>query len=93
MHKGPRSRGTNPARQKTEGTIRQITLRGIDTEVAQEIQRIARAGGLSLNQAAGEILFGFRNGSRFEENTKKLEEFLDDHFDVVPGLPFRRFAP
>ena len=41
----------------------------------------------------GEILFGFRNGSRFEENMKKLEEFLDDHFDVVPGLPFRRFAP
>ena len=56
MHKGPRSRGTNPARQKTEGTIRQITLRGIDTEVAQEIQRIARAGGLSLNQAALRLL-------------------------------------
>ncbi len=94
----------------------------------------------------GEILFGFRNGSRYEENLKELEEFLakplvtlqvvtrttadrygriasslrrqgtpiptndiwisahvfeagaelltlDDHFAVVPGLPFRRFLP
>lgn len=94
----------------------------------------------------GEILFGFRNGSRFEKNLKELEEFLakplvtvqpvtrttadrygriasslrrqgtpiptndiwiaahvleagaelitlDDHFEVVPGLPFRRFPP
>jgi tRNA(fMet)-specific endonuclease VapC len=27
---------------------------------------------------AGELLFGFRNGSRYEENARALEEFLED---------------
>ena len=27
-----------------------------------------------------ELLFGFRNGSKFEENTQQLTNFLDNHF-------------
>ena len=27
-----------------------------------------------------ELLFGFRNGSKFEENTQQLKNFLDNHF-------------
>lgn len=27
---------------------------------------------------AGELLFGFRNGSRYEENVRALQDFLDD---------------
>ncbi len=29
---------------------------------------------------AGELLFGFRNGSRVDENTRALEDFLQDPF-------------
>lgn len=33
----------------------------------------------------GELLFGFRNGTRFERNAKELDEFLaDDRVTVLP---------
>jgi hypothetical protein len=56
MHSNARSRGSSPSGSGEAGTIRQITLRGIDPGVAQEIQRIARAENLSLNQAALRLL-------------------------------------
>ena len=34
---------------------------------------------------AGELLFGFRNGSRYERNTQELEDFLaSPYVDLLP---------
>jgi len=54
MHKNARTR--NRSGSPEGGTIRQITLRGLDPDVVQEIQRIARAENLSRNQAALRLL-------------------------------------
>jgi len=34
---------------------------------------------------AGELMFGFRNGSRYEQNMRDLEDFLDNrHVELLP---------
>ena len=45
-----------------------------------------RAEGVLLSSVvAGELLYGFRNGSRFEENAARLEAFLGNPLvDLVP---------
>lgn len=52
-------------------------------EVAAVVRRSDEV--LLSSVVAGELLFGFRNGSRFEENAARLEAFLDNPF--VTGLP------
>ncbi len=47
---------------------------------------VRRAEGVLLSSVvAGELLYGFRNGSRFEENAARLAAFLDS--PAVIGVP------
>jgi tRNA(fMet)-specific endonuclease VapC len=48
------------------------------TEVAGRVRHATRVY-LSV-VVAGELLFGFRNGSRYEKNIGELEEFLNNPF-------------
>lgn len=42
--------------------------------------RVRRAERIYVSAiVAGELIFGFRNGSRCEENMRDLEDFLDNH--------------
>ena len=52
-------------------------------EVAALVRRTQ--GVLLSSVVAGELLYGFRNGSRYEENAARLEAFLDNPF--VTALP------
>ena len=52
-------------------------------EVAAVVRRTE--GVLLSSVVAGELLYGFRHGSRFEENAARLEVFLDNPF--VTGVP------
>ena len=48
--------------------------------------RVRRAEGLFLSAiVAGELIFGFRNGSRFDQNLSELEDFLSNPY--VEFLP------
>jgi tRNA(fMet)-specific endonuclease VapC len=48
--------------------------------------KVRRAERIYLSAiVAGELVFGFRNGSRYEENMRDLEEFLDNRY--VEFLP------
>ena len=53
---------------------------------ANVVARIRRAERVLLSTVVvGELLFGFRHGSRFERNRKSLEQFLDNPFvSLVP---------
>jgi predicted nucleic acid-binding protein len=44
--------------------------------VAEQVRRSEEV--LLSAVVAGELLFGFRNGSRYEENARALESFLED---------------
>jgi len=48
--------------------------------------RVRRAEQVLLSAVvAGELMFGFRNGSRYEENMRDLEDFLDNrHVALLP---------
>lgn len=48
--------------------------------------RVRRAEQVLLSAVvAGELIFGFRNGSRYEENMKGLSDFLDNcHVEFLP---------
>lgn len=52
-------------------------------EVAAVVRRTE--GVLLSSVVAGELLYGFRHGSRYEENAARLEAFLDNPF--VTGIP------
>ena len=53
---------------------------------ANVVARIRRAERVLLSTVVvGELLFGFRHGSRFERNRNSLEQFLDNPFvSLVP---------
>ncbi len=53
------------------------------TEVARRVRRSEQV--LLSAVVVGELLFGFRNGSRYDENLQELETFLDN--------PYVRFVP
>jgi len=48
--------------------------------------KIRRAERICLSAiVAGELIFGFRNGSRYEKNMRDLEDFLDNrHVEFLP---------
>ncbi len=48
--------------------------------------RVRRAEQVLLSAVvAGELMFGFRNGSRYEQNMRDLEDFLDNrHVELLP---------
>ena len=47
---------------------------------------VRRAEGVLLSSVvAGELFYGFRNGSRFDENAARLEAFMESPF--VTGVP------
>jgi tRNA(fMet)-specific endonuclease VapC len=50
------------------------------------VDRVRRADQILISAiVAGELLFGFRNGSRFEANRKELEDFLrSPYVDLLP---------
>ena len=48
------------------------------TEVADRVRRATRVYLSAV--VAGELLFGFRNGSRYEKNIGELEEFFNNPF-------------
>jgi tRNA(fMet)-specific endonuclease VapC len=52
-------------------------------EVAGRVRRAERIYVSAI--VAGELIFGFRNGSRCEENMRDLEDFLDNRY--VEFLP------
>jgi tRNA(fMet)-specific endonuclease VapC len=57
-------------------------LRG-DDRVGARVRRSARV--LLSTIVVGELLFGFRDGSRYEENVGELEEFLaNPYVEVLP---------
>jgi len=52
----------------------------------QVTERVRRAEKILLSTVvAGELLFGFRNGTRFEENNRRLSAFLENPFvELLP---------
>ncbi len=48
------------------------------SEVAERVRRSEKV--LLSSVVAGELLYGFRNGARFEENSRHLTAFLDNPF-------------
>ncbi len=52
-------------------------LRG-KSEVAERVRRAQQV--LLSAVVVGELLFGFRNGSRYEKNRKELEAFLENPY-------------
>lgn len=53
---------------------------------AEVVERVRRAEGIILSTVvAGELLFGFRAGTRFDENQRQLRRFLDNPYvSVLP---------
>ncbi len=49
-------------------------------EVAEHVRRSERV--LVSTVVAGELLFAFRNGTRFEENSRRLAAFLDNPLSI-----------
>ncbi len=49
-------------------------------------ERVRRAKQVLLSAVvAGELIFGFRNGSRYEDNMRDLSDFLDNpHVEFLP---------
>ena len=60
------------------------------------VDRLRRAEGIILSTVvAGELLFGFRAGARFDESPRQLRRFLDNPYvSVLPVSPVTtdRFA-
>jgi tRNA(fMet)-specific endonuclease VapC len=51
--------------------------------------RVRRAEQILLSAVvAGELIFGFRNGSRYEENMQEFMEFLDNRYVVLLPVSF-----
>jgi tRNA(fMet)-specific endonuclease VapC len=60
-------------------------LRG-DTAVAGQVRRSERVYLSTI--VLGELLFGFRNGSRYARNQEELDEFLaNPYVEVLPVTP------
>ena len=64
----------------------------LDTDAYSQLKRgnprvadLVRASEKVLFSAvvAGELLYGFRHGSRFEENLRELHEFLDHPYAIL----------
>ncbi len=54
--------------------------------VSAVAERVRRAEGIYVSAiVAGELIFGFRNGSRYEKNMSELTNFLDNRY--VEFLP------
>ena len=60
-------------------------MRG-NEEVASRVRRAERI--LLSSVVVGELLYGFRNGTRYQENCAQLDAFLDNRFVVF--LPVMR---
>src|SRR4029077_18328149 len=53
------------------------------------VERVRQADDVMISTVVlGELLFGFHNGSQYEENRRVLEEFLDDPHVWVVTLTF-----
>jgi tRNA(fMet)-specific endonuclease VapC len=56
------------------------------SEVADHVREAEEV--LLSTVVLGEVLYGFRNGSRYQENRKRLDEFLENpHVQVVTLTP------
>ena len=58
-------------------------------EQAEVTDRVRQAKEILLSTVVlGEILFGFQNGSRYQENRRRLDEFLENpHVQIVTLTP------
>jgi tRNA(fMet)-specific endonuclease VapC len=56
------------------------------SEVADQVREAEEV--LLSTVVLGEVLYGFRNGSRYQENRKRLDEFLENpHVQIVTLTP------